>query len=126
MRLTRFGLWLRRFSLDELPGLVQVLTGKMSLVGPRPLPMRNVDRYNSDQARRLEVRPGVTGLAQVRGRNALSWPRKFALDIWYVDHRSLRLDLWILAATVKVVVARHGISHPGHATMHEFSGQGRA
>lgn len=121
-RLTPLGRVLRQCSLDELPELFHVLTGEMSLVGPRPLPVRYLTRYTPEQARRLEVKPGVTGLAQARGRNSLSWPRKFALDVWYVDHRTARLDLWILAATVKVVVRGAGVSHPGQATMHEFFG----
>jgi sugar transferase EpsL len=121
-RLTALGRFLRRCSLDELPEFWHVLRGEMSLVGPRPLPVRYVERYTPIQARRLEVKPGITGLAQVRGRNALSWEQKFEHDVWYVDHRTLRLDLWLLIATVGVVVAREGVSHPGQATMHEFLG----
>ena len=121
-RLTRFGRILRRTSLDELPTLWNVLRGDMSLVGPRPLLVQYLDRYTPEQARRHEVRPGVTGLAQVRGRNALSWAEKFAADIEYVEHRSLRLDLAILCRTVSIVLRRKGISAAGEATMAEFSG----
>jgi len=121
-RLTPLGRFLRRTSIDELPELVNVLRGDMSLVGPRPLPVRYLERYTREQARRHEVRPGLTGLTQIRGRNALSWEQKFALDVQYVDHRSLLLDLKLLAATFIVVLTGKGISHPGHATMEEFSG----
>jgi lipopolysaccharide/colanic/teichoic acid biosynthesis glycosyltransferase len=121
-RLTLFGRVLRRYSLDELPGLLSVLKGEMSLVGPRPLPTRYVERYTPEQARRLEVRPGVTGLAQVSGRNELGWEEKFALDVWYVEHRTLALDLHILWATLRVVLTGYGVSHPGQATMTEFAG----
>jgi lipopolysaccharide/colanic/teichoic acid biosynthesis glycosyltransferase len=119
-RLTRTGRLLRATSLDELPTLWNVLRGDMSLVGPRPLLMDYLGRYSPAQWRRHEVRPGITGLAQVRGRNALSWSRKFALDNWYVDHRSFRLDLRILAMTVPTVLRRTGISAEGSATAHEF------
>lgn len=121
-RLTPFGAWLRSTSLDELPELLNVLRGDMSLVGPRPLLMRYVPRYSPRQARRHEVRPGITGLAQVRGRNAISWGKKFELDVWYVDNRSFRLDLQILFETVLRVVRRDGISAAGEATMPEFLG----
>ncbi len=121
-RLTPFGRFLRSSSLDELPELWNVLKGDMSLVGPRPLLMRYLDRYTPEQARRHEVRPGITGLAQTSGRNALSWDDKFALDVWYVDHQSLGLDLKILARTVLKVVRREGISAAGEATMAEFFG----
>jgi len=121
-RLTRFGRSLRSTSLDELPELWNVLRGDMSLVGPRPLLLNYLDCYTADQARRHEVRPGITGLAQVNGRNALNWPDKFALDVWYVDNRSLWLDLRILVATVLQVFGRRGISSEGHATMPEFTG----
>ena len=121
-RLTPFGRWLRASSLDELPELWNVLRGEMSLVGPRPLLVRYLDRYTPEQARRHEVRPGITGLAQVSGRNALSWDDKFALDVWYVDHRSLWLDLKILAQTVLKVVRRDGISAAGEVTTSEFAG----
>ena len=121
-RLTPFGRFLRSSSLDELPELWNVLKGDMSLVGPRPLLMRYLDRYTSEQARRHEVRPGITGLAQVSGRNALSWEDKFALDVWYVDNRSLALDMKILAQTLLRVVRRDGVSAADHATMPEFTG----
>jgi sugar transferase EpsL len=119
-RLSGIGRFLRSTSLDELPELVNVLTGDMSLVGPRPLLMQYLDRYTPEQARRHEVRPGITGWAQVNGRNAISWEEKFALDIWYVDNWSLRLDLLILWRTVFKVVQRQGISADGQATMPEF------
>lgn len=122
-RVTRLGSFLRRTSLDELPELWNVLKGDMSLVGPRPLLMEYLDRYSARQARRMEVKPGVTGLAQVSGRNALSWEAKFDLDAWYVDHWSLGLDMKVLARTVWKTVAGRGISAPGHATMPEFRGK---
>jgi lipopolysaccharide/colanic/teichoic acid biosynthesis glycosyltransferase/glycosyltransferase involved in cell wall biosynthesis len=121
-RLTAFGQFLRSSSLDELPELWNVLKGEMSLVGPRPLLMQYLDRYTTEQARRHEIRPGITGLAQVNGRNAMSWDEKFTLDVRYVDNVSLSLDLKILALTVWNVVARHGISQPGQATAQEFMG----
>ncbi|MEV4640429.1 sugar transferase [Actinoplanes sp. NPDC049548] len=121
-RLTTAGRILRATSLDELPTMWNVLCGHMSLVGPRPLLMAYLDRYTPEQARRHEVRPGVTGLAQVRGRNAISWDRKFALDVWYVDHRNLALDLRILAATVGAVIRRTGVAAQGEATAPEFLG----
>jgi len=121
-RLTPFGRWLRSTSLDELPELLNVLRGEMSLVGPRPLLMQYLTRYRPDQARRHEVPPGLTGWAQINGRNALSWEEKFRLDVWYVDHRSLWLDLKILALTVVKVLRRDGISAAGEATMPEFLG----
>lgn len=121
-RLTPLGVLLRRTSVDELPELWHVLRGDMSLVGPRPLPVRYLERYSVEQFRRLEASPGITGLAQVRGRNGLSWDDKFALDVWYVDHRSLLLDLKLLLATAAVVATGDGISQPGRATMEEFSG----
>lgn len=121
-RLTRVGRVLRATSLDELPELWNVLTGAMSLVGPRPLLMEYLPRYSAEQARRMEVRPGITGWAQVQGRNAVAWPERFAMDIWYVDHLSLRVDLGILVRTVRQVVGRQGISQPGHATMEPFRG----
>ena len=121
-RLTRFGRWLRSTSLDELPEVLNVLKGDMSLVGPRPLLVQYLDRYTPEQRRRHEVRPGITGWAQVRGRNALSWEEKFKLDVWYVDHQSLWLDLRILALTVGQVLRRTGISAAGEATMPEFRG----
>lgn len=121
-RLTRIGRFLRSTSLDELPSLVNVLRGDMSLVGPRPLLVSYLDRYSIKQARRHEVRPGVTGLAQCKGRNALTWDEKFAWDIEYVENRSLLLDAKILAWTVGSVLRREGISADEHATMPEFFG----
>lgn len=123
-RLTAFGRRLRATSLDELPTLWNVVRGDMSLVGPRPLLMEYLPRYTPEQARRHDVRPGITGWAQVNGRNALSWDEKFRLDVWYVDHRSLALDLRILWTTLRKVFVREGISHPGHATMEKFRGDG--
>jgi lipopolysaccharide/colanic/teichoic acid biosynthesis glycosyltransferase len=119
-RLTSFGRLLRRCSLDELPELVNVVRGEMSLVGPRPLPVQYLDRYSPRQARRHEVRPGITGLAQVCGRNGLPWTERFERDVWYVDHESVLLDLRILIATVAVVLTGSGVSQAGHATMEEF------
>ncbi len=124
-RLTSFGRFLRASSLDELPELWNVLRGEMSLVGPRPLLMEYLPLYSPEQARRHEVRPGITGWAQVNGRNAISWADKFALDVWYVDHRSLWLDVRILWLTVRKVVVRDGISAAGEATMPRFEGDKR-
>ena len=124
-RLTAFGRFLRATSLDELPELWNVLKGDMRLVGPRPLLMEYLDRYTPEQARRHEVRPGITGWAQVNGRNALSWEDKFKLDVWYVDNQSFLLDMKILALTVWQVLARKGISAEGHATMPPFEGSNR-
>ena len=121
-RLTGLGRFLRRASLDELPELVNVLRGEMSLVGPRPLLMEYLPLYSPEQARRHEVRPGITGWTQVNGRNALTWERKFELDAWYVDHRSLRLDFQILLKTVSQVVSGAGVSAPDHATMEPYRG----
>lgn len=121
-RLTPFGLFLRASSLDELPGLWNVLKGDMSLVGPRPLLMQYLPLYSPEQARRHNVRPGITGWAQVNGRNALSWDDKFKLDVWYVDNRSLLLDIKILSMTVRKVFLRDGISAAGEATMSAFTG----
>lgn len=121
-RLTPVGRWLRASSLDELPEFWNVLRGEMSVVGPRPHLVQYLDLYSPEQARRHDVRPGITGLAQVRGRNALEWQAKFAHDVEYVDRRSLLLDLKIVLATVWVVVSRQGISAPGAATWHEFTG----
>ena len=123
VRMTELGRWLRKTSLDELPQLWNVLKGDMSLVGPRPLLMEYLPLYDADEMRRHEVRPGVTGWTQVKGRNALTWDEKFALDVWYVDHRSPRLDVEILAKTVSQVFSGHGVSAPGHATMENFRGQ---
>jgi lipopolysaccharide/colanic/teichoic acid biosynthesis glycosyltransferase len=121
-RLSAFGRMLRATSLDELPELWNVLKGDMSLVGPRPLLMEYLDLYTSKQSRRHEVRPGITGWAQVSGRNALSWEDKFALDVWYVDNQSLWLDLKILLMTIMKVVKRDGVSQSGHVTMEPFRG----
>jgi sugar transferase EpsL len=121
-RLTRLGHFLRSTSLDELPELYNVLKGDMSVVGPRPLLMQYLDRYTPDQMRRHEAKPGITGWAQVNGRNAITWERKFALDVWYVDHQSWRLDMRIIALTVWKAVRREGINQPGQATMEEFMG----
>jgi len=121
-RLTRLGRLLRATSLDELPQLLHVLSGKMALVGPRPLPAAYLPRYSAEQMRRHAVRPGITGWAQVNGRNELDWEEKFRLDVWYVDHRSLALDMRILFLTVLKTVRRSGISHTGFDTMYEFKG----
>jgi len=121
-RLTRIGRFLRSTSLDELPELINVLKGEMSLVGPRPLLMQYLARYTPDQNRRHEVKPGITGWAQINGRNALTWEEKFKLDVWYVDHRSLPLDLKILLLTPFRVLRGYGISAEGHVTMAEFMG----
>jgi len=122
-RLTIFGKFIRRASLDELPEMWNVIKGDMSLVGPRPLLMRYLNRYTPEQARRHEVRPGITGWAQVNGRNALTWEERFKLDVWYVNHVSFWLDVKILALTVWKVIKREGISQPGKATMSEFLGK---
>jgi len=122
VRITPFGRWLRATSLDELPELWNVLKGDMSLVGPRPLLMEYLPLYTPEQARRHEVRPGITGWAQVNGRNAIGWDDKFRLDVWYVDNRSLWLDIKILWLTVKKVLLRDGISAAGEATMPRFAG----
>jgi len=121
-RLPAFGRWLRSTSLDELPELWNVLKGDMSLVGPRPLLLEYLPLYSAEQARRHEVRPGLTGWAQVNGRNAIGWPERLTMDVWYVDHRSLALDLLIMWRTARNVVARHGISAEGDATMPKFTG----
>ena len=121
-RLTPFGRWLRSTSLDELPELLNVLRGEMSLVGPRPLLMEYLDRYTLEQARRHEVKPGITGWAQIHGRNNLSWDERFKLDVWYVDNWNLWLDMKILCRTLWIVLRREGISAQGHATMPEFTG----
>lgn len=121
-RLPAFGKFLRSTSLDELPELINVLKGDMSLVGPRPLLVQYLPRYSSFQARRHEVRPGITGWAQVNGRNALSWEEKFALDVWYVDNASFTLDLKILWMTVHKILKREGITQEGQATASEFMG----
>jgi lipopolysaccharide/colanic/teichoic acid biosynthesis glycosyltransferase len=123
-RLTRFGRFLRTLSLDELPELWNVLRGELSLVGPRPLLMEYLPLYSPEQARRHEVRPGITGWAQVQGRNALTWDEKFELDVWYVENRTFWFDLRILGLTVVKVLRREGISHANEATMPRFRGNG--
>lgn len=122
-RMTRLGSFLRKFSLDELPELFNVLKGDMSLVGPRPLLVEYLPRYSKEQARRHEAKPGITGLAQVNGRNAISWKEKFALDVWYVDNQSFLLDLKIIGMTIIKVFKREGISCHGHVTMEKFYGE---
>jgi len=122
-RLTRFGIWLRQSSLDELPEFINVLRGEMSLVGPRPLLIEYLALYTPEQARRHEVLPGLTGWAQVKGRNELSWEQKFQLDTWYVDNRSFWLDLRIILLTVVKVLKREGISHRDESTMPRFTGK---
>ena len=124
-RLTPLGRFLRAASLDELPEFFNVLRGEMSVVGPRPLLIQYLDRYTPEQARRHEVLPGITGWAQVNGRNTLTWEEKFELDVWYVDHQSLQLDCKIILLTLFKIVKREGISHPGQATMQEFMGTER-
>lgn len=121
-RLTRFGAFLRATSLDELPELWNVLKGDMSLVGPRPLLMEYLPLYSPEQMRRHDARPGITGWAQINGRNALSWDEKFRLDVWYVDNQSFWLDMKILLLTVKKVFVREGIAQDGHVTMEKFKG----
>jgi lipopolysaccharide/colanic/teichoic acid biosynthesis glycosyltransferase len=121
-RITGVGKWLRKLSLDELPQFINVLKGEMSMVGPRPLLMEYLPLYNEQQVRRHRVKPGITGWAQVNGRNALSWEAKFELDVWYVDHWSLALDFKILALTLVKVLKREGISQEGKATMEKFKG----
>lgn len=125
-RLTPFGKFLRSTSIDELPGLWSVIRGDMSLVGPRPLLMEYLPLYSPEQARRHEVRPGITGWAQVNGRNALSWDQKFAFDVWYVDNHSFWLDIRILLLTVRKVLLRSGISAEGEATMPVFTGNSKS
>ncbi len=122
VRLTSFGRFLRASSLDELPEIINVLRGEMSVIGPRPLLMQYLERYSPEQARRHDVLPGITGWAQVNGRNNVSWQEKFRLDVWYVDHWSFALDMQILARTIWKVLAREGISEPGNATAREFLG----
>ena len=123
VRLTALGRFLRSTSLDELPELLHVLRGEMSLVGPRPLPAAYLDRYSARQARRHDVLPGLTGWAQVNGRNSAGWAERLEMDVWYVDNRSLWLDLRILCRTIAVVLRRQGVSEDGHATMTEFLGE---
>lgn len=121
-RITRIGSFIRKTSLDEIPQLINVLKGDMSLIGPRPLLVEYLSLYNSFQTRRHEVRPGITGWAQINGRNAISWPKKFEYDVWYIDHISFSLDLKILFLTIKKVFVREGISADGHVTIEPFSG----
>lgn len=123
VRLTPFGQWLRKFSIDELPQLFNVLKGDLSLVGPRPLLMEYLELYSPEQERRHEVRPGITGWAQVNGRNTISWEEKFKLDVWYVNHQSFFLDIKIILLTVYKVFKREGISQQGHVTIEKYSGQ---
>lgn len=122
-RLTGFGRWLRATSLDELPELWNVLKGEMSLVGPRPLLVQYLDRYTPEQARRHDVRPGITGWAQINGRNNQTWPQRFALDVWYVEHQSFALDIRILFLTLWKTLRRDDVSESGHATKTEFMGE---
>jgi lipopolysaccharide/colanic/teichoic acid biosynthesis glycosyltransferase len=124
-RMTKLGSYLRKTSLDELPELWNVLKGDMSLVGPRPLLVEYLPLYTMEQARRHEVRPGITGWAQVNGRNAISWEEKFSLDVWYVDHQSLILDLTILVRTIRTVARRDGTTQVGHVTAEHFRGRGQ-
>lgn len=120
-RITPFGIFLRSTSLDELPELFNIMKGEMSLVGPRPLLMQYLNRYSPEQARRHDVKPGITGWAQVNGRNAITWEQKFEYDIWYVDNQSFSLDLKIIAITILKILKREGINQPGHATAEEFN-----
>jgi len=122
-RLTSFGHFLRKTSLDELPELFNILKGEMSLVGPRPLLIEYLDLYTSEQFRRHDVKPGITGWAQINGRNALTWEDRFRLDTWYIDHQSFRLDLKILVMTIISVITRKGISASNHPSMPKFTGQ---
>ncbi len=122
-RLTSLGRILRATSLDELPELINVVRGDMSLVGPRPLLLAYLERYSPEQMRRHEVKPGITGWAQVNGRNTVSWAEKFQYDLWYVEHQTFRVDCEVLWKTLKLVVTRHGITQPGHATADEFRGE---
>lgn len=124
-RITPFGHWLRNYSLDELPQLLNVLNGHMSMVGPRPLLVEYLHRYDSCQQRRHEAKPGLTGWAQINGRNGISWKEKFGLDIWYVEHQSIILDIKILYHTFFCVLARKGISQKGHVSMEPFKGLGQ-
>lgn len=119
-RLTPFGRWLRATSIDELPELINILRGEMSFIGPRPLLMQYLPLYSSEQFRRHDVKPGISGWAQIKGRNSLSWEEKFRLDVWYVDHKSLLLDLFIFLITIWKVIRREGISAAGEATMPPF------
>ena len=120
-RITQFGQFLRSTSLDELPEILNVIKGDMSIVGPRPLLMKYLDLYTPEQYRRHEVKPGITGWAQINGRNAISWEEKFKLDVWYVDNESVSLDFKIIATTIQKILTREGINQPGEATMEEFN-----
>jgi sugar transferase EpsL len=122
-RLTRIGKFLRSTSLDELPEILNVIKGDMSIVGPRPLLMQYLNLYNPEQQRRHEIKPGITGWAQINGRNAISWEEKFKLDVWYVENQSVSLDLKIIATTIWKIITREGINQPGEATMEEFNPQ---
>ena len=122
LRITPFGMWLRSTSLDELPELFNVLKGEMSLVGPRPLLMEYLPLYNASQKRRMDFKPGITGWAQVNGRNAIPWPEKFKMDIWYVDNQSFWLDMKIIFLTLMKVISREGISHENEVSMPKFKG----
>lgn len=122
LRITPFGMWLRSTSLDELPELFNVLKGEMSLVGPRPLLMEYLPLYNASQKRRMDFKPGITGWAQVNGRNAIPWPEKFKMDIWYVDNQSFWLDMKIIFLTLIKVISREGISHENEVSMPKFKG----
>lgn len=124
-RLTKIGRFFRKLSLDEIPELWNVLKGEMSLVGPRPLLVEYLNRYTPEQARRHEVKPGITGWAQINGRNAITWEEKFKYDVWYVDNKGLWLDFKIIFMTIIKVIKREGISHPGQATMEEFKGSSK-
>lgn len=124
-RLTRWGKFLRSSSLDELPELWNVLRGEMSIVGPRPLPVCYLPRYSPEQAKRHAVRPGITGWAQINGRNTITWERQFELDLWYIDNRNWQLDLKIIILTILCVLRRKNISEPGYATRSEFRGSGK-
>jgi len=124
-RMTRFGSWLRKTSMDELPQLLDVLTGKMSLIGPRPLVEEYLALYDQKQRKRHNIRPGITGWAQVNGRNELSWQQKFEYDVWYVEHLNLLLDVKILALTIKKILKADGISMQGHATVKPFTGNNK-
>ena len=123
-RMAPVGSFLRKWSLDELPEFWNVFRGELSLVGPRPLLMEYLEKYSPEQKRRMEVKPGLTGWAQIKGRNAVSWQEKFALDLWYVEHRGFWLDLWILLVTLPVVILGRGVSAPGEATTKAFAGNG--
>lgn len=125
LRLTRFGYFLRKTSIDELPELINMFKGDMSLVGPRPLLMQYLDRYTPEQTRRHEVKPGITGWAQVNGRNAITWEEKFKMDVWYVDNQSFYLDIKIIFMTIWKILRREGINQQGQATMEEFIGSGK-